>query len=236
MTTFIIATRNAHKVQEIRDLLRGKVRFFTLDNFIAAPPVREDGNTFEQNAAKKSVGLAEWLLRNKKFQAPLIEEDPKARGATFVLADDSGLEVDALDGAPGVHSARYAHLETGIPGNAPDAANNHKLLTALKGVAEESRTARFRCVLCLTPLELYDSLQQSADLVANGLLRRSELFDGVCEGRIAFGASGAGGFGYDPLFIPAGHDVSFAELGEKVKNRLSHRAQALAALKRRFAN
>jgi XTP/dITP diphosphohydrolase len=138
-----------------------------------------------------------------------------------VLADDSGLEVDALHGAPGVHSARFAALESGA--NSPDTANNEKLLRLLKNVPEEKRTARFRCVLAL--IAVPSSPVSQPELAAS-----AKFFSGACEGRIAVAPSGQGGFGYDPLFIPLGHEQSFAELGEDEKNKLSHRAKALDQL------
>ncbi len=232
MITLVIATRNAHKVQEIKSILGPACRYFTLDDFIVAPAIREDGNTFDENATKKAVGLAHWLLKNPRFQSPLLTPDPEERGPLLVLADDSGLEVDALGGSPGVHSARFAHIGTDLTGNAPDAANNQKLLAALKGVPEEKRTARFRCVVAVTPLELYDDLRRTTDLIGNTLEKRTILSSGACAGRILFGASGRGGFGYDPLFVPDGHTESFASLGEVVKNQLSHRAKALQLLKK----
>ena len=143
-------------------------------------------------------------------------------GAQWVLADDSGLEVDALEGAPGVHSARFAAVDTGRAGNSPDSENNAKLLRLLAKVAPEHRTARFRCALALTPV------LAGSDAAAMAAATRD--FDGVCEGRLLELASGAGGFGYDPLFVPLGWDRPFAELGAEVKNQLSHRARALAAL------
>lgn len=233
MITLVIATRNAHKVQEIRSILGAGHRYFSLDHFAAAPPVREDGATFDANATKKAVELGRWLLKNPRFAAPLLVADnPEERGPVLVLADDSGLEVDALGGSPGVHSARFAHLGTELPGNAPDAANNQKLLTALKGIPDEARTARFRCVIAATPLEIHNELRRSAGLIGTVLESRTILASGACEGRIALSASGHGGFGYDPLFVPEGHSVSFASLGEEVKNRLSHRAKALQLLKK----
>lgn len=232
MITIVISTRNAHKVQEIQTILGAGRRYFSLDHFAAAPPIREDGSTFEENAMKKSIGLARWLLDNRHFQKPLVAEDPAERGPVLVLADDSGLEVDALNGSPGVYSARFAHIGTDLPGNAPDAANNQKLLAALKGVPEEKRTARFRCVVAATPVDLYDSMRQAMDLISDTLKERAVISSGACEGRIAFGPSGRGGFGYDPLFIPAGHSESFATLGEEEKNRLSHRGRALELLKK----
>ena len=134
-----------------------------------------------------------------------------------MLADDSGLEVDALDGAPGVHSARFAAQDLHGGVNASDAANNAKLLELLQEVPSARRTGRFRCVLALARVApaRFEPLS----------------FEGVCEGRIAFAPSGGGGFGYDPLFVPEGFSASFAELGEEVKNRISHRARALARLR-----
>ena len=165
------------------------------------------------NAAKKAVELATWLAGNSK----LITQNSKLN---FVLADDSGLEVDLLNGAPGVHSARFAALDKSE--NSKDADNNAKLLRLLENVPPEKRTARFRCVIALAEINLQSAI-------------RPQFFDGACEGRIQLVATGAGGFGYDPLFVPDGFAQSFAELGEDVKNRLSHRAQALAKLKEFFA-
>ncbi len=232
MITLVIATRNAHKVQEIRSILGAGHRYFSLDDFAAAPGVKEDGATFDENATKKAAGLARWLLKNPKFGAALQADHPEERGPVIVLADDSGLEVDALDGAPGVHSARYAHVGTDHSGNAPDAANNQKLLTALKNIPEERRTARFRCVIAATPLELQNELRRAAGLIGTVLESRTILSSGACEGHIALRATGNGGFGYDPLFIPNGHRDSFATLGEDVKNKLSHRGKALQLLKK----
>jgi XTP/dITP diphosphohydrolase len=156
-------------------------------------------------------------------------------GAEFwVLADDSGLEVDALRGAPGVHSARFAALEEGGPaahaGNSPDSLNNAKLLRLLADVPGEKRTARFRCVIAITPV-LVQARTDSEVCLSSEAELRTELFEGACEGGIAFAPSGKGGFGYDPLFIPNGYNESFAELGEEAKNELSHRSQALKKLR-----
>ncbi len=207
MTTLLIATRNAHKVGEISAILGEPFRYLTLDDYPSAPSVVEDATTFTGNATKKATELARWV--GAAIPQP-----------AFVLADDSGLEVDALAGAPGVHSARFAALDSGAAGNSPDADNNRKLLRLLQNIPAEKRTARFRCVLALVEAQSPKSKIQSL-----------RLFSGACEGRIDFAPRGAGGFGYDPLFIPDGFTQSFAELGEDVKNRLSHRAQALAQLK-----
>ena len=224
MVTLLIATRNAHKVQEIRSILGEKFHYLTLDDVPNPPEVIEDAGTFAGNATKKAVELAQWLCKGRQPQA----------GEMYVLADDSGLEVDALGGAPGVHSARFAALDTGKPGNSSTADNNAKLLRLLDGVAIDKRTARFRCVVALTPGLLMESGSTSPVCYADEAELQTELFEGVCEGRIGLAPRGQGGFGYDPLFIPEGHEATFAELGEDVKNEMSHRAKALAKLKQRL--
>ncbi len=178
----IVATRNAHKVEEIRAIL-SDCEVLDLSAIEDPPEVEETGTTFVENAALKAEAIS-------------------ALTDALVLSDDSGLEVDALDGEPGVYSARYA----GEDGN--DALNNAKLLRELSGKKE--RSARFRCVICLA---------RKGEVLAD--------FSGAVEGRILEGESGAGGFGYDPLFAPDGYEQSFAELGEEVKNGMSHRARAL---------
>ena len=223
MTTLLLATRNAHKVGEIRAILGPQFRFRTLHDFPDAPKVVEDADTFAGNATKKAVELAKWVAA-------------KHPTSNFVLADDSGLEVDALNGAPGVHSARFAALDRSADGspassteNSPDAHNNAKLLRLLEDMPREQRTARFRCVIALVPVP--HERVESASPVCYADEFAAQIFDGACEGRIQFSASGQGGFGYDPLFVPDGFKQSFAELGEDVKNQLSHRAKALVKLK-----
>lgn len=210
MITLLIATRNEHKTGEIRAILGDRFHCATLRDFPGAPEVVEDQSGFAGNAAKKSRELAEWLGRTQA--AWLAKHAP-----VYVLADDSGLEVDALDGAPGVHSARFAALDTGTSGNSPTAENNAKLLRLLDQIPNERRTARFHCVIALTPAPFPGG--------------PPELFVGTCEGRIGRAHQGAGGFGYDPLFTPAGFDRTFAELGEAVKNGLSHRGRALEKMR-----
>lgn len=230
VTALFIATRNAHKVEEIRTILSARFHYLTLGDFPGAPEIVEDAATFAGNATKKAVELARWLsvCQSSTIRLP--------SGQTFVLADDSGLEVDALDGAPGVYSARFAAMDSKKSGNAPDADNNAKLLRLLANVPAAKRTGRFRCVLALTPV-LEAAIQNASPVCdANELELQTELFDGTCEGRIAFAAAGQGGFGYDPLFIPNGHEQSFAELGEAAKNQLSHRAKALAKLAKRLGS
>lgn len=225
MTTLLIATRNAHKVEEIRAILDDQnFSLQTLRDFPGAPEVTEDANTFSGNATKKAVELARWLSQtpNPELGTPNF----------FILADDSGLEVDALDGAPGVHSARFAALDTGAPGNSRDADNNAKLLRLLQTVPPDKRTARFRCAVALTPALPESKANASPVCYADELELATQVFEGVCEGRIGDAPRGAGGFGYDPLFTPAGFAATYAELGEEVKNRISHRARALEKLSR----
>ena len=226
MTTLIIATRNAHKVEEIRIILGPQFEFRTLRDFPHAPPVVEDANTFAGNAAKKAVALARHLA----------SLDHQLSQPSFVLADDSGLEVDALNGAPGVQSARFAAMDTGASGNSSDAENSAKLLRLLEKVRAEKRTARFRCVIALTPLFAPGAQGASPTCAADEYELTTELFDGACDGQISFRPSGVKGFGYDPLFVPKGFTQSFAELGEDVKNRISHRAGALKKLRAWFAS
>lgn len=223
--TLVLSTRNAHKVQEIRALLGDAFQYLALADFPDAPRVEEDGDTFAKNAAKKAVELASWLaghtISNLKSQI----------SKALVLADDSGLEVDALGGAPGVHSARFAGLSEGLDGNSPDAANNAKLLRLLKDVALEQRTARFRCVIAVVAVSTLAGLEPR--LGQGSRLRAVNVhgFQGTCEGRIGFAPSGRAGFGYDPLFVPDGFEQTFAELGEETKNQISHRAKALLKLR-----
>ncbi len=262
MTTLLIATRNAHKAREIRQVLTGDFQFLTLLDFPAAPDVVEDGATFAANATKKAAALADWLAAI----GPAAPLPPSASLNLnhnlnpnllpfYVLADDSGLEVDALAGAPGVHSARFAALDIGGAGNSSDNANNAKLLRLLANVPLPRRTARFRCVLALARLPQLSTVgravpcppfDSNAALVpvpppvpdgGQGTARptfpgsETILFEGICPGHISLQPAGAGGFGYDPLFVPDGFDKSFAELGEALKNTMSHRARALQKLR-----
>ena len=230
MITIVVATRNAHKVEEIRGILGTGFLIRTVYNPTAAP-VKEDAPDFAGNATKKAVAMAKEI-------PPLFETEPKPILSLpcFVLADDSGLEVDALNGAPGVHSARFASLDTDATGNSSDAENNQKLLRLLKNVPLEKRTARFRCVLALAPVSKSPEKPASPVCYADEIELQTELFDGMCEGRILFEPRGTAGFGYDPFFVPNGFDRTFAELGETEKNRISHRANALRKLKEKLAH
>jgi len=235
MLTLVIATRNAHKVGEIRAILGDGFRYLTLDDLAGPPEVVEDADTFAGNATKKAVALAKWLGQAQGPRAKAGNREPgEFRDQVFVLADDSGLEVDALGGAPGVHSARFAALDTGQSGNSPTVENNAKLMRLLENVPLERRTARFRCVVALTPVPCAEPEGASPVCYAEEAELQTELFEGTCEGRIGFAPHGRGGFGYDPLFIPSGYEQTFGELSEEVKNQLSHRARALAMLRSRL--
>ena len=223
--TFFLSTRNAHKVQEIRAILSEEFQYRTLADFPDAPKVTEDAATFAGNAAKKAVALAAWLasqkVSNLRFQI----------SNSWVLADDSGLEVDALQGAPGVHSARFAARDGGASGNSPDAANNAKLLRLLDNVPPEKRTARFQCVIAVVAVPSMASPESKPGEHSTVRSVNVHAFQGTCEGRIGFAPQGSAGFGYDPLFVPAGYEQTFAELGEAEKNSISHRSKALLKLR-----
>jgi len=195
LLTIVLATSNHGKLLELRALLGDlPIQFLSAKDVLGeAPTIVEDGATFEANALIKSRAVAR-LTR------------------TLSLADDSGLEVDALGGRPGVRSARFAHER------ATDAENNAALLRELEEIAEGSRGARFRCVLSLS-----DPWKESAEYVA----------EGTCEGSIARAPRGNGGFGYDPLFeVAAANGRAMAELSEDDKNRISHRALAVKSLRK----
>jgi len=199
----IFATRNRGKLTELRELLGDlDIEVLSLDDAARElPDVVEDGETFAANATKKA------------------REISQATGLP-ALADDSGLEVDALGGAPGVHSARYSGVDA--RGAARDAANIDKLLAALSEVPEDRRTARFRAALALS--------DRRGTLGAEVIVT-----EGACEGRILQGRRGTGGFGYDPVFLVPSLGQTFAELASDQKNELSHRGRAMRAMKPRIA-
>lgn len=207
MHTLFLATGNAHKIDEFKSILGSGFLVLSQRDTNARFEVPETADTFEGNAAIKALAWARYL-----------HSDTCHMNVEWVVADDSGLEVDALHGAPGVHSARFAALDSGTPGNSPDAANNAKLLRLLASVPAPRRTARFRCVLARVP-------------VAHPNLASVTHYSGTCEGHILEAPSGAEGFGYDPLFVPDGYTQSFAELGSEVKNRISHRSRALESFR-----
>lgn len=189
MHHLLIATRNAHKTRELARILGADFNVTDVSGRSDLPEVEETGTTFEENAALKAVAISRLV-------------------SGLVIADDSGLEVDALGGAPGVYSARYAGV------NASDAANVAKLLDELSRRGTEGEPgAQFRCVIA----------------AARGG-RVLKTFEGIVRGSIARAAAGANGFGYDPVFKPAGSERTFAEIGEDAKNEISHRARAVEQL------
>lgn len=182
----VLATNNQGKVKELTEMLKPLgFHVISIGEYPGFIEVEEDGETFAANAIKKAKAASEFT-------------------GELALADDSGLEVDALDGAPGVHSARFA----GEPKD--DAANNAKLLRQLADIPPEKRTARFRCVIAIAE--------------PNG---KTQTTDGTCEGLILRELKGAGGFGYDPLFYVPEYKQTFAELNLENKNSISHRGKAL---------
>jgi XTP/dITP diphosphohydrolase len=187
----LFATRNAHKTEEVRRILGPQFKVHDLAEYPDIPHIEETGRTFQDNAILKAVAVSK-------------------RMPGFVIADDSGLEVEALAGAPGTHSARYAGA------NATNTEKINKLLEELARVRakNETRRARFHCALALA---------HDGEVVA--------VFEGTVEGQITERPRGLGGFGYDPIFIPKGFQRTFGELGPAEKNQLSHRARALEKLR-----
>lgn len=185
----VLATRNRKKAAEMSRIFSGlDVNILTIDEFPGCPEVREDGKTFRANAVKKAVAVAQYT-------------------GLPAVADDSGLEVDALGGAPGVFSARYAGE------GSDDLSNARKLLREIKGVPREDRTARFVCCIAFA--------------LPAGL---TKTFTGRAEGMIGLKPKGKSGFGYDPVFYPEGLERTFAEIDAAEKDRLSHRGKAMKKL------
>lgn len=188
MTTLTIATRNAHKTREIRELLGQACKVRDLSTLPAMPVISEDGTTLAENATLKALGIAR-----------LVDG--------LILADDSGLEVDLLGGAPGVFSARYAGAD------ATDQQNIEKLQKEWQNRSasgSDRPAARFRCVMVLA---------RAGEFIC--------AVEGVVEGTIVDPPRGLGGFGYDPVFQPVGYDRTFGELPAEIKNQISHRARAI---------
>lgn len=192
MKRFVFATNNAHKLEEVKAILGDKIEILSLKEIGCTEDIPETEPTLEGNAVLKARYVADHYH-------------------TDCFADDTGLEVEALDGAPGVYSARYA----GGEGHDSE-ANMRKLLQELEGV--ENRRAQFRTVFAL----IVDD--------------KEHLFEGVVKGKISTVRRGTSGFGYDPVFIPEGHTESFAEMGNAEKNKISHRARATEKLCRFLGN
>lgn len=193
MRQLVLATRNLHKTREFSEILGADFVVRDLSGELEAPRIEETGSTFAENAVLKAVGISE-------------------RFPGLIVADDSGLEVDALDGAPGIFSARYAGLR------ASDAENIARLLSELAALSkEELPAARFRCVLALA---------RDGEVLGT--------FEGAIEGVIISSPRGSWGFGYDPVFRPNGFAKTFAELSGAEKNQISHRARAIRLLREKL--
>ena len=196
--TIIVATGNRGKIAEINDMLKSLgYRVSSLLDLESPPDIIEDANTFEGNAIKKATTVC------AIYNCP-------------VLADDSGLEVDALNGAPGVRSARYGEDD---PQVLDDKGRYLKLLDAIKDIPENKRTARFKCALAYCKPQL-----------------KPEIFFGTLEGKISLEPKGERGFGYDPVFIPNGYSLHLAQLSSDIKKQISHRAKALNQFVSRLKN
>ena len=195
----VCASNNAHKIVEIEEITKKFGLTLVSRDDAGVPPfeIEEDGDTFEANSYKKAAEIL-------------------AVCGKPTLADDSGLMVDYLDGAPGVYSARFAGEHGG------DKANNEKLLRLMYGVPAEKRTAKFVSVITMIFPAADDAKKPGKVLVARG----------ECLGRVLTEEHGDGGFGYDPLFLPDGYDKTFGELPQETKNKISHRANALKELER----
>ncbi len=190
MKEIVIATGNKKKFAEIKEITRGMgIKLLTLDDFPGAPRVLENGKTFWENAAKKALKIAKFTKK-------------------LTLGEDSGLCIDALGGAPGIYSARFAGYQKS------DARNNLKVLKSLNGLPKSKRKARYVCAV---------SIADKKGLVGSA--------EGRCHGWIGFGEQGSGGFGYDPLFVIPQYNKTFAQLGEKIKHKMSHRYYALKKAK-----
>jgi len=186
----VMATRNTHKTREVQHILGPEFKVRDLGAYPEMSDIRESGTSFEENAKLKAVAASKQL-------------------PDLVIADDSGLEVDALGGAPGIYSARYAGA------NATEEEKIDKLLRELAriGATDDARGARFRCVVALA---------RKGNLLGS--------FEGTVDGKISDKPRGNRGFGYDPIFVPEGFEQTFSELPAEVKNTISHRARAIRAL------
>lgn len=192
MMEIVFATNNLHKLHEISAMLSHKFKILGLKELEISEEIPEDHDTLEENASQKA-----WFIYKKTGRS--------------CFADDTGLEVDSLKGAPGVYSARYSRIGNRVfPELSPAEGNIKKLLLEMKGI--DNRSARFRTVIAL---------------ILDGVEHR---FEGVCEGHISESPTGSEGFGYDPVFIPKSYTLSFAEMDLEEKNRISHRAKAVQYL------
>ena len=197
----VFATNNQHKLQEIRQILGDRVEVLSLKDIGCDVDIPETGQTLEENALQK----ARYVYDNYHIDC---------------FADDTGLEVEALNGAPGIYSARYASMENSAASHDSE-ANMTRLLRELAD--QDNRTARFRTVIALI-------LKKDVCPCGCTSIKQEHLFEGIVNGEITREQSGAEGFGYDPIFQPEGYDKTFAELGADIKNQISHRARATQEL------
>lgn len=202
--TLVFASNNAHKLAEVRNIMPGGIEVLSLSDIGFEAEIEENGTTLEENSKIKAEAVYQWLAVNGERLA-----------VDGVFADDTGLEIDALGGKPGVYTARWYLMDEGMKGLRDErdifAANRAKALRELVG--NDNRGAQFRTVITLI-------FVKNTDIQVSGIVR----------GRIAEEEYGQGGFGYDPIFIPEGYDKTFGELPAEVKNNISHRARALQAL------
>lgn len=196
----VFATNNKHKLDEVRKILGEGFEVVSLSEIGCTEDIPETGSTLRENAQQK----AEYIYKN--YGIPCF-------------ADDTGLEVEALNGEPGIYSARYAAINNAGEGHDSE-ANMTVLLQKLAG--KENRNAHFKTVICL--------ISEETGISGMSGNPRSLFFEGIVEGEITTERSGAEGFGYDPIFKPEGYDKTFAELGSDIKNGISHRARAVAKL------
>ena len=198
----VFASNNAHKLAEIREMLPENVEVLSLHDIGFEQEIEETGVTLAQNSRLKAETVVEWLKANHKWSS-----------VDGVFADDTGLEIDALDGEPGVYTARWAERETGVhlPEKETYAANRAKALRELKN--KENRGCQFHTVITL--------IKGDDEPI---------YVDGIVRGTIATEEHGHGGFGYDPIFIPEGYYLTFGELSAENKNKISHRGRAMARL------
>lgn len=208
MKTLVLASNNAHKLEEIRSILGDKFEIKSLKEIGCEDDIPETGNTFRENALQKAMYIKEYY-------------------GLDCFADDSGLQVEALNNEPGVYSARYAVMNGKEPLPTKDEANMNVLLGKLFPSTERSLSPSGEMSEGQRGAEPKACFRTSIALVYNG---ETYYFDGVVEGHIISEKRGDGGFGYDPIFVPEGYDKTFAELGNDVKNGISHRARAVAKL------
>ena len=197
----VFATNNQHQLQEIRQILGNRVEVLSLKDIGCDVDIPETGQTLEENALQK----ARYIYDNYHIDC---------------FADDTGLEVEALNGAPGIYSARYASMENGAASHDSE-AHMARLLRELAD--QDNRTARFRTVIALI-------LKKDVCPCGCTSIKQEHLFEGIVNGEITRERNGAEGFGYDPIFRPEGYDKTFAELGADIKNQISHRARATQKL------